>query len=841
MPIDARAAAFIVVCNRFPRRYFGITLAGLVPPGDKLRHDDGATMQSNPNQLDLFGFQDPAIVASTPIGVSEVSDTVTVVEAASSAMTDSVPAAIPVMPAAAIATDTAGEPLLPGRAILPSTLDETPIQAITESSLDPKVMTLAEHDALLRGAANGDASLEPSAIRASFERLIRDLDAVKAELGKFKVADLVKKVQSFIRDKKKDYLVDKLASQMVSDYGVIACGGGAFTYHGFHFEDTVAAARRKLDVLTADTLAGFARSVAAERAERDERRQAFVKALTNPETLDEFTRFIEKRGLTALNAEQRARYDELVAEKMRGDAESRKAEKSTVAGVEVDVGMEIIETKHTRDQHDLWVVKLSAEVDKEKFRDLCTAAKRLGGYYSSFSRGGAVTGFQFKSRAAAENFVALGKGESVDNSKAVEAREETRNTASVARLRATAARTRDSAEAKLNQPRLTNTPKRARQASSAESDARRAIELAETMCNIADAIEAGDAKHLDKLTEKSQVEQIRSILIGAKYAELRKMKLSSTDFETRREEPATIATVEHVEFPHFIVWHAADIENFVDKLQGREGLVRLAAKLKPYAEQCRRAGEKEKFVVPSDLAAAFVEKLGAESNLLPPFWGDTDAKQKRLKRMGITTPEQLRAACREFVQFQGAKQKADRATELERQLVGSKVGLDFFPTPPSVCDMLVANVDPQNGEEGCDPQGGTGNIALAMRRAGFEPDVCEISSQLREVLEAKGFNIVAWDFLEHTAKRYDFICSNPPFSADIEHLQHAYSLLNEKGRVSSIVGESAFTRSDAKATAFRAWLDEVNAKVEKLPEGTFQDRSLLRTTGANARVVTIRR
>lgn len=43
--------------------------------------------------------------------------------------------------------------------------------------------------------------------------------------------------------------------------------------------------------------------------------------------------------------------------------------------------------------------------------------------------------------------------------------------------------------------------------------------------------------------------------------------------------------------------------------------------------------------------------------------------------------------------------------------------------------------------------------------------------------------------------------------------------------------------SKAKATAFREWLDEHGGTSEKLPEGTFQDSSLMATTGANARMV----
>ncbi|MFP3608091.1 hypothetical protein SB753_40260, partial [Paraburkholderia sp. SIMBA_053] len=72
-----------------------------------------------------------------------------------------------------------------------------------------------------------------------------------------------------------------------------------------------------------------------------------------------------------------------------------------------------------------------------------------------------------------------------------------------------------------------------------------------------------------------------------------------------------------------------------------------------------------------------------------------------------------------------------------------------------------------------------------------------------------------------------------------KHARHAYSLLADGGVLVSIIGESAFFRNDAQAVQFREWLDEVDAEVEKLPQGTFLDKTLLQTTGANARVITI--
>lgn len=88
---------------------------------------------------------------------------------------------------------------------------------------------------------------------------------------------------------------------------------------------------------------------------------------------------------------------------------------------------------------------------------------------------------------------------------------------------------------------------------------------------------------------------------------------------------------------------------------------------------------------------------------------------------------------------------------------------------------------------------------------------------------------------------YDRIVMNPPFSdgRDIQHVQHAYSLLRPGGRIVALMGESAFTNQNKRATEFRAWLEEVGGTEEKLGEGSFMDPSLPVNTGANARMVVI--
>lgn len=285
-------------------------------------------------------------------------------------------------------------------------------------------------------------------------------------------------------------------------------------------------------------------------------------------------------------------------------------------------------------------------------------------------------------------------------------------------------------------------------------------------------------------------------------------------------------------------------------------------------------------------------------------------RRKQLQRMGIETPAEFRAALREFIGLREQAAEADRIKMLERAMVGkAKDGLDFFPTPEGTADEMVAAADIEPGMRVLEPSAGMGHIADRIRAAGAEPDVGEFAGDRRELLEAKGYNVVATDFLSFTddnaeargftfgdvfrapdgtlgvlrgsngmggsrvgldplddkgqpdprrarwetfselepvekrgaASGYDRILMNPPFSngRDIDHVRHAYTLLKPGGRIVALMGESAFTNQNKRATEFREWLESVGGTDEKLPEGSFMDPSLPVNTGANARMVVI--
>lgn len=245
--------------------------------------------------------------------------------------------------------------------------------------------------------------------------------------------------------------------------------------------------------------------------------------------------------------------------------------------------------------------------------------------------------------------------------------------------------------------------------------------------------------------------------------------------------------------------------------------------------------------------AELVEKIGRANRRgarvsVPWAFEAAYDRQKMLARMGIETPAEFRTALREFITLQERPEAPSRVKELERKLIGRRNdGFDFFPTPEATADEMVAAADIQAGMRVLEPSAGMGHIADRIRAAGVDPDVVEIESDKRELLEAKGYEVVGRDFLDVSEGGYDRIVMNPPFSdgRDIQHVRHAFDLLKPGGRLVAIMGESAFTNQNKRATEFRAWLEEIGGTDEKLGQGTFMDPSLPVNTGANARMVVI--
>ena len=73
----------------------------------------------------------------------------------------------------------------------------------------------------------------------------------------------------------------------------------------------------------------------------------------------------------------------------------------------------------------------------------------------------------------------------------------------------------------------------------------------------------------------------------------------------------------------------------------------------------------------------------------------------------------------------------------------------------------------------------------------------------------------------------------------MDHVRHAYQLLNPNGKLVMVMSEGPFFRTDSKAQAFRSWFEDVGGFSEQLPDGAFSGVDAFRKTGVRTRVVVI--
>ncbi len=424
----------------------------------------------------------------------------------------------------------------------------------------------------------------------------------------------------------------------------------------------------------------------------------------------------------------------------------------------------------------------------------------------------------------------VAKSESAPAPKPAEDRAAKKRKEVATKMRALGEKTSAESSEHYNRERNTNTARRARMAAGAEADAAYKKYIGDTMIKIADALEAGKLKALAGISNRAQVEMIDKAMTQAIYARDRKEIDSYSKRESRKGRAFETEDAAYADWPS-ASWLAGAQSALVAKIKGKRGSVSLASDIYSTSHFTRSIYEKLKNFLTED-------EIKREAG----WWAvEAMSKQKRMESAGINNVSDLKAAMLEFKDLRAGKLKEDPVKAAERALIGQNVGIDFFPTPKTLASRMVEMAGISSGMKVLEPSAGNGNIAEAIREAGADVDVAEISSALRDLLTAKKFNVVSHDFMDITEGQYDAIVMNPPFSKnqDIQHVQRAFKLLKPGGKLVAIVGEGAFFRNDKTATEFRDWLDELGATVEKLPEGTFKEKELLNTTGANARLVEI--
>jgi hypothetical protein len=398
-------------------------------------------------------------------------------------------------------------------------------------------------------------------------------------------------------------------------------------------------------------------------------------------------------------------------------------------------------------------------------------------------------------------------------------------------------------EAILSKQRLTNTARRANIADNIESNARKELRLAKTILNLVEAIKERKSTYLMSIRYRSQVQVLEYVLRAAKSSRSRKLRHCDWIDKDRELE---MEDIEFVRYPYpwvtkdnfkrltLLCEKAVELNGFVADLN-----VLFALDLKKEDSENLYFNSQEKI----DLLRSIISALKGINHSVTKSMADSLSYQAQdcetLQNLGLCDLGVLKEALKEYLQYRSNQAKEDPIKRMERDLIGIKIP-NYFPTPKELIEKMLDWAKIEVSMKVLEPSAGTGHIADQIRKQipSCDLSVIEINHKLKEILEAKGHNLVCRDFLYHK-KEYSRIVMNPPFhnGEDIEHLQHAYSLLSPGGRVVSIMSEGSFFRTDKKAVEFREWFDSVGGVSEKLPTGTFLGSD--RPTAVATRIVFI--
>jgi hypothetical protein len=123
--------------------------------------------------------------------------------------------------------------------------------------------------------------------------------------------------------------------------------------------------------------------------------------------------------------------------------------------------------------------------------------------------------------------------------------------------------------------------------------------------------------------------------------------------------------------------------------------------------------------------------------------------------------------------------------------IPDRVSHQYYPTPELVAQEAIEIADISAGDMCLEPSAGQGGLADMMPK---DQTVCvELSPLHCKILEAKGHHVEQADFLNWRGGSFNCIVMNPPYSEGRwqAHIDHAATLLRDKGRLIAILPASA--------------------------------------------------
>jgi len=162
-------------------------------------------------------------------------------------------------------------------------------------------------------------------------------------------------------------------------------------------------------------------------------------------------------------------------------------------------------------------------------------------------------------------------------------------------------------------------------------------------------------------------------------------------------------------------------------------------------------------------------------------------------------------------------------------VVDWKKSTDFFFTPDQVVFEMLGLVNCSFDREllFLEPSAGQGHILdLAVEEFPNARFFCIEENPLHcERLKEKGYDPICCDFLAMKPEfgPFDLILMNPPFSAEMEHIRHAYDFLSRSGQMITVASKSILTKQAKANQEFAQWFQEVGGYWYPLPSSSFKE------------------
>lgn len=691
-----------------------------------------------------------------------------------------------------------------------------------------------------------DESHTPEKHKEHFENFLANSGKIKASLQKKTVEQLKKEFPAPYPPKTKAEAVENAYNNLLHGFNL----EGTVSYNPFEPNARVEAIRGKVNAITQETIQKAQAKERERVKEYEARRNQFVKAFTNPETDEEIVQHVEKFGKGKDKPEIMRKYDAIKAksawEKQQAESKQKFEERQTVrpVGESGAGGVTRHKTRHTKTGEELHVVRLENKVEREEYNQHLRNAKALGGWYSSFRGAGAIPGFTFKSQEAADKFQATVSGQEVkrDDTTHEQATEQKKQLRMQA-LQDRAVALREQGAEKDHYDGKENTARRSRMADSRRAEGQWLKRKADTLENIAQAVEEGKAEYLSGLRDAAQVDALHKRLQQAKQQRRQAMKPEERErqsYEDFEAEPHGEHDIAHAtlfdkgENGQPVIKVREWMKHAAERLGDVPGYKRISADIKKGKDI-----PASKLADVKDLASQAMRRGESQARWLHEHVMNID----RLQRAGITSDSLLREALRQYVPLVGKKQEKDPIREAEKKVrFMKKVG--FFPTPRAVIDRMIEEADIQPDHSILEPSAGMGSILDAVHEQfgeGVKSKGYETDADLHGINKLKGHDVEHGDFMSQEPKaNYDRVLMNPPFEAgqDAEHVMRAYEHLAPGGKMVAVMSEGPFFRQDKRSQAFREWLGSKEHYHESM-DNAFKGQDVFRETGVKTRLVTI--